>query len=64
MANQYPLLAKCRRQLAAAMGWMVRENKVCFRWQHLETEPRELLGHPIPFCHYTGTIALEILLVL
>src|SRR6516165_7289021 len=64
MANQHLLLAKCGRQLAAAMGRVTRENKVCFRWQHLETEPRELLGHPIPFFHGHRTIALEMLLVL
>jgi hypothetical protein len=63
MANQHALLARCRRQLAPAMGWMVRENKVCFRWQHLETEPRQLPGHPIPFLDHHGTIALEMLLV-
>ena len=63
MANQYPLLAKCRRQLAAAMGWMVRENKDCFRWQHLETELRQLPGHPISFFYHSGTVALEMLLV-
>ena len=49
MANQHPLLAKCRRQLGPAMGRAACENKVCFRWQHLETEPRQFPGHPIPF---------------
>ena len=64
MANQHPLLAKCRRQLGPAMGRVACENKVCFRWPHLETEPRQFPGHPIPFFHHPGTIALEILLVL
>ena len=64
MANQHPLPAKRRSQLGAAMGRVACENKVCFRWQHFETKPRQPPGHPISFFHHHRAVALEMLLIL